>query len=107
MENKGEIPTFVYHVNVKGEITDSSERINADDPRMINQLEKEMQEQKVRTSKRLVDMFKEKNIDPLGLGEQYRSRTRNWDPERWDEMYQDIEVQFNYNVEIIHSGAIE
>ncbi|WP_216831666.1 Ger(x)C family spore germination protein [Alkalihalobacterium elongatum] len=107
MDDTGEIPTFIYHVNVKGEITDSSERINIDDPGFIDELEKEMEEQKKEMAERLVDMFKELKIDPLGLGEQYRSRTRNWEPEKWEEMYQDIDVEFIFNVVIVHSGAIE
>ncbi|MDE5411984.1 Ger(x)C family spore germination protein [Alkalihalobacterium chitinilyticum] len=107
MENRGETPTFIYHVHVKGEITDSSERINIDDPGFIPKLEKEMKEEKVKKAEILITKFKELKIDPLGLGEQYRSRTRNWQPEKWEEMYQDIDVEFNFNVQIIHSGAIE
>ncbi|MEB1806901.1 MAG: Ger(x)C family spore germination protein [Bacillaceae bacterium] len=107
MKNTGQIPTFIYHVNVKGEITDSSERINIDDPGFVKGLEKEMEEEKVRTAQMLITKFKELKIDPLGLGEQYRSRTRNWQPDKWEEMYQDIDVEFNFNVQIVHSGAIE
>ncbi|MFV8828432.1 Ger(x)C family spore germination protein [Alkalihalobacterium sp. APHAB7] len=107
MENTGQIPKFIYHVNVKGEITDSSERINIEDPGFIEELEKKMEEEKAETAQKLITKFKELKIDPLGLGEQYRSRTRNWQPEKWEEMYQDIEVEFKFNVRIVHSGAIE
>ncbi|WP_078428533.1 Ger(x)C family spore germination protein [Alkalihalobacterium alkalinitrilicum] len=107
LENRGEAPTFIYHVNVKGEITDSSKRINVEDPGFIDRLEKEMEEVKLKTAEELIEKFKTLNIDPLGLGEQYRSRTRNWDPEKWEELYKDINVEFNFEVEIIHSGAIE
>ncbi|WP_209122541.1 Ger(x)C family spore germination protein [Alkalihalobacillus sp. BA299] len=104
---KGDNPTFDYHVKVRGEITDSSDRMNLDDPKLTAELEKQMEENLKETATVLVEKFKEKEIDPLGLGEKYRSRTRDWQPEKWKELYSNIEVKLTFDVEIVQSGAIE
>ncbi|OLO42620.1 hypothetical protein BTR23_00990 [Alkalihalophilus pseudofirmus] len=106
IENR-DVPTFEFFVKIRGEVTDISARVNLDDPEFTDRLEEEMQGQIGAIASDLVKRFKELEIDPLGLGEQYRSRTRNWNPEEWQELYKEIEVMFHINIEIIHSGAIE
>jgi spore germination protein len=55
----------------------------------------------------MIKKFQVLKVDPLGLGEQVRSRTRNWDEKKWNNMYPTIHVKVKLDVEIIESGVVE
>ncbi len=80
-----------------GELTD----------RKIKELEKAFEEDIKRNSEEMIKQFQEKEIDPLGIGEEVRSRTRNWNKEKWEEIYPDIKISVQVTMDIIQSGIVE
>lgn len=66
--------------------------------------EKEINEQ----SMKLIETFKEKNIDPIGFGRIVSSKTRNFDVSKWWEtQYKDLKVQVHSDVTIMEEGVID
>jgi spore germination protein len=55
----------------------------------------------------MIQQFQEKGIDPLGIGEEVRTRTRKWDQKKWKELYPDIKITVQAKVKIMESGVIE
>ncbi len=52
----------------------------------------------------MIETFKELNIDPLGFGDQARSRLRSWNNTKWEDQYPNIEVTIQPNVTISETG---
>ncbi|MDR6550284.1 Ger(x)C family spore germination protein [Paenibacillus qinlingensis] len=52
----------------------------------------------------LIEMFKKEGIDPLGIGDFVRSKTRNWNEEVWKQQYQSMKVSLVVNVNIKEMG---
>ncbi|MFC5463512.1 Ger(x)C family spore germination protein [Lederbergia graminis] len=73
----------------------------------IHKLEKDVEKYLKETSEEMIRKFQEHHIDPLGMGEQIRSRTRKWDKDKWYELYPNLQVTIKPEVTIIGSGIIE
>lgn len=67
------------------------------------QMEQDLKEQ----AEMMIKKFQALKVDPLGLGEQVRSRTRNWDEKKWNDMYPTINVKVKVDVKILESGVVE
>ncbi|MFZ4452235.1 Ger(x)C family spore germination protein [Salibacterium aidingense] len=105
---KDPVPEFNIHLKMKGEITDHTGEFNLEKEKDIKKIETVVQDQIKTVSKSMIQQFKEKEIDPLGFGEKYRSRTRNWKQKEWKEtIYPEMKVNVDVNLEILQSGAIE
>lgn len=73
----------------------------------IKKLENELKEEIEKDSEEMIRQFQEKGIDPLGIGEEVRTRTREWDQKKWKELYPDIKITVQAKVKIMESGVIE
>ncbi|MFJ5624355.1 Ger(x)C family spore germination protein [Peribacillus loiseleuriae] len=77
------------------------------DKKEIRKIEKKMEENLENRAEKLITKLQELRIDPLGIGEQVRTRTRNWDKKKWKEIYPTIPVHVNVKLSILESGAVE
>ncbi|WP_078553219.1 Ger(x)C family spore germination protein [Bacillus alkalicellulosilyticus] len=100
-------PTFTYVVDMKGEVSDYTGNMNLEDKHNLEVIEQSIVEELQQMASGLIVRFKEKEVDPLGLGERYRSQNRHWDSNEWNEMYSAITVDFDFNVRVATSGVIE
>ncbi|KAB2333430.1 Ger(x)C family spore germination protein [Bacillus mesophilum] len=55
----------------------------------------------------LVKYFQELGIDPLGVGEEVRTRTRKWDVKKWNDIYSAITIQLETEINIVETGVLE
>ncbi|MBD2872056.1 Ger(x)C family spore germination protein [Paenibacillus arenilitoris] len=58
----------------------------------------------VATGTELIQLFKKEGIDPLGLGDIVRSKTRNWNEEEWKQKYRTLDVKLNVKVNFPETG---
>ncbi|MBM7702036.1 Ger(x)C family spore germination protein [Metabacillus iocasae] len=102
---KGQVPSVKINIRIKGYI---SEEVNGDLPisDQIKQYKKEMEKQIEHDCQELLAKLQEENLDSLGIGEQVRMRRRDWKNKEWKEMYKDVSIQVNCDVEILHSGIV-
>ncbi|WP_171681519.1 Ger(x)C family spore germination protein [Paenibacillus planticolens] len=52
----------------------------------------------------LIRLFKKEGVDPLGLGDFVRSRTRNWNEDEWRQQYRSLNVSLNVKMNLTETG---
>lgn len=52
----------------------------------------------------LLALFKEKEVDPIGIGNIVRTKDRSWNEESFYEKYPSLPIDVNVELEIIHTG---
>ncbi|WP_100372652.1 Ger(x)C family spore germination protein [Bacillus sp. FJAT-45037] len=103
-------PNLVYKIEIelKGEIIDYTGSMNLEEDNLVNKIEGQIEEVIKNRGEELLAQFRDEGIDPVAIGEKYRSTTRDWDSKRWsDEIYPTVEFEVVASVEILSSGAIE
>lgn len=77
-------------------------------PKVIDKLEKAFEEEIKQECLKLVETFKEKEIDPVGFGHFVKTRTRKYDLSNWlSSELQSLKVKIEPNVIITEAGVIE
>ncbi|WP_158735295.1 Ger(x)C family spore germination protein [Alteribacillus sp. YIM 98480] len=101
-------PEYDIQVEIQGEITDNTGNIDLNDSNQVTKIEESVGKQIKTESEKLIKRFQELKVDPLGFGEKYRSKTRNWKPNEWKEnIYPQTKSNVKVDLEILQSGAIE
>ena len=99
-------PEITITVQLEGIIRQHSGE-KAPHKKLYEKIEKQMEQDVKEQAEILIKKFQALKVDPLGLGEQVRSRTRNWDEKKWNDMYPTINVKVNMDVKITESGVVE
>lgn len=108
MTGSMEAPHFRCHIHFRGEITDYTGPLTLTKDETMNKIEEGMARQIATKGEELLKRFQSLGIDPVGLGEKYRSHTRDWKPEVWhDSIYEQATVEVTAEVEIVQSGITE
>jgi spore germination protein len=77
-------------------------------PKNIQELTQQFSKDIQKESLKLVERFKDKQIDPIGIGHFVKTQTRNFDINNWREnQYKDLVVKIKSDVKISESGVIE
>ncbi|WP_043930565.1 Ger(x)C family spore germination protein [Bacillus sp. EB01] len=72
------------------------------------QIDAALKKQIETTCMELFKRYQEKDIDPIGLGAFVRSRTRNFDQQKWRKTdYPNMQVHVNAKVKLLESGVVE
>jgi spore germination protein len=99
-------PEITINVQLDGIIRQhSGEKIQQ--KKLYGKIEKQMEQDIKEQAEIMIKKFQVLKVDPLGLGEQVMSRTRNWEEKKWNNMYPTIHVKVKLDVEIIESGVVE
>lgn len=93
------------NLNIKSIVREYSD--GSLDKQKIKELEKALKKEIETKSEELLQRFQEKRIDPLGIGEEVRTRTRKWDPKKWEDLYPNLKITVRAKVKILESGVIE
>jgi spore germination protein len=77
-------------------------------PELMKELQEQFEKKVEGECLRMIERFKEKEIDPIGFGHFVKSQTRNFDFDNWwKNQYKDLEVKIKPEVTITESGVIE
>jgi spore germination protein len=99
-------PEITVNVQIDGIIRQHSvEKIQQ--KKLYEKIEQQMEQDVKEQAEKMIEKFQALEVDPFGLGEQVRSRTRNWDEKKWNEMYPTINVKVKVDVKITESGVVE
>ncbi|WP_108672092.1 Ger(x)C family spore germination protein [Peribacillus acanthi] len=74
---------------------------------VIKEIEKAMIKEIEKQSNKLIKKFQSLGIDPIGIGNQVRTRTRDWDKKEWDKIYPTIKIKTKVKVNVLETGVIE
>ncbi|MFG6115466.1 Ger(x)C family spore germination protein [Halobacillus sp. MO56] len=97
-------PKFIISVNMKGVLSEISDIKTFETQAHVKKVEKALKSFFESKSERMIAQFKEKNIDPLGLGHLLKNRKGKITYEEWVELYPEVPVEVKVNVDIIETG---
>lgn len=74
---------------------------------IINEVEVAFSKKVENESEALIEKFRELKIDPLGIGDDIRSKSREFDIDKWREKIPELEVDVKADVLISETGVID
>jgi spore germination protein len=100
-------PTEVkIHIEVEGIINEFTGQELT--PKKVQELQQQFEKDIKEECLKLIQRFKDKQIDPIGFGHFVKTQTRNFDFNNWREnQYKDLVVKIKADVKITESGVIE
>ncbi|KEK24235.1 Ger(x)C family spore germination protein [Bacillus gaemokensis] len=103
----GDIPKITIHLKLNGLIKNSPDWLNLTKQENINYVKKYVEQTIEKQSEHLIQQFQQQKIDPLGIQDQIRSRTRKWDIKQIQEIYPSTNIDVKIQVNIVQSGIGE
>lgn len=88
-------------------LTQYPERFKMHDEKDYTKLKNIIEEKIQNDIQGIIKKFKENEVDPIGLGNIVRSQDRNWDKNKFYQMYSELPIHVNVELEIIHSGLAD
>ena len=100
---------FDLTIKMMCRILEIENTISTSDAKMLDKIEKAMNEKIKEEMTRVLEYSQEVNSDIFGFGEHYKSQVRNVDltTKKWSELYRDMKVNIKVDVEIIRNGVFE
>ncbi|WP_342047759.1 Ger(x)C family spore germination protein [Bacillus sp. OTU530] len=96
---------FSVHMKIKGLLTEHKEKTLKKGE--IHKIEKHLEKQVVVECKKIIESFQKKEIDPAGFGHVAKSKTRDFDFNKWNEHYKNARFKVTADVSIIEVGVVE
>lgn len=98
--------TFDANIDVKISIVELVGPISLEDVEVVEIMEKELSKQLKDRFVKLLNTFKELQVDPIGFGDLYRvaEKKQVLSHEEWRDLIPNYDVNFNVDVEIINYG---
>ncbi|MGM7702721.1 Ger(x)C family spore germination protein [Pseudalkalibacillus sp. Hm43] len=98
-------PEFTIQIKMTGIINDAPTLSLEMTPDKLRQMEKTIKKFNETEALKMIKDFQEHNIDPLGLGSILRNRTTGFDIKKWDDMYPDIPIKVEVDMQILEVGT--
>jgi spore germination protein len=76
-------------------------------PAIIKEIEKEIEARVNANCTAMISSFQEQGIEPLGIGQFIKSKTRKFDFKKWEDDYKNISVKVKTDASITEVGVIE
>ncbi|WP_068675658.1 Ger(x)C family spore germination protein [Oceanobacillus sp. Castelsardo] len=101
--------TYETDISMKIDLLEIYDDIKINKRGVTKVLEKELEKEFKKQFEGLLNKTQEANVDPFGYGKIYRIAKKQGliTEEEWDEKYPKISVDFNVNVDIMHTGTTE
>ncbi|WP_411954980.1 Ger(x)C family spore germination protein [Alkalibacillus sp. S2W] len=101
--------TYEVDVNIHGRIIEKSQRMNLDQTAPLRKLEDEVNKKIEEKIESVVKKSQEVNADVFGFGVKYNNRTRGEELTRdqWQDLFPNIEVNYNVSTEIKRFGIVQ
>jgi len=94
-------------IKIRGLVRDYPVSVNMSDPDSQKKITRAMEKEVEREIKDLIKYFQEKEIDPLGIGDFVRSKTRNWNEDEFYKKYKAVAIRPEVSIEIVQTGIAE
>lgn len=95
-------PKITINVKMQGVIreAESDKKSATYSQKVTKVLDKELRNK----ANKMIKQFQKENVDPLGLGDRVRSKTRNWDFSKWQQSYPHARIHVSVKVDIAQTG---
>ncbi|MDQ0218698.1 Ger(x)C family spore germination protein [Peribacillus cavernae] len=107
INQKDRIPHISIDLTMKAQLKKGLPGLNYTKNKDIEKTEKILDEHFNKEVQQLISLFQEYNLDPLGLGDKVRAKSRSWDYGRFQDMYPHLKTTVNTKVTIIQTGVEE
>ncbi|WP_394219064.1 Ger(x)C family spore germination protein [Halobacillus trueperi] len=97
-------PKFTIKVKLKAEVNEMSGVDRKASPKLAREMEEKFVEYFNKEADELISLFKEKDVDPLGLGNFTKTRKGDFDLTQWQDNYSELDVDVQVDVEITEYG---
>ncbi|TFB15084.1 Ger(x)C family spore germination protein [Filobacillus milosensis] len=104
VKNIEQSPTIKVDIKLYGIIKEFSGEVVND--KIMHQIEKSIEDKIKTQASEMISQFQELNIDPVGFGEEIRSKSRSWNQQQWNDKYPDCEITVNVDVTITETGIV-
>ncbi|MED1055584.1 Ger(x)C family spore germination protein [Bacillus mycoides] len=103
----GNVPKVRIHLKLNGLIKNSPDWLNLAKKENITYVKKHVEKTLEKNLNELIKQFQEKEIDPIGIREEIRSHSRMWSMKQIQEMYPNVDVAVNVQINVVQSGIGE
>ncbi|MFJ7729503.1 Ger(x)C family spore germination protein [Neobacillus sp. NPDC097160] len=92
-------------IKIKGSIQEyTGKKLNQKE---INKIRRNLERKVEKECLKLVKIFQEKRADPIGLGNFYKSKKRGFDFKKWENEYNNLNIEIVCNVIIEETGIVD
>ncbi|MFC7395265.1 Ger(x)C family spore germination protein [Scopulibacillus cellulosilyticus] len=98
-------PKIWINVKLNGVITEAS--VQGNPQKYINTVSSTLEKDLKNKGTKVIKLLQRKNTDPLGLGDQVRSYTYNWNEKQWYKHYPHAKIKLNVDVNITQTGIVD
>ena len=100
---------FNLKIDMNCRLLEIDSSVSTSDPKTLKNIEQAMNKKIQSELLRIIEYSQEINSDIYGFGNQYKAQVRNakLTEEKWYELFQEIKVNVDVNVEIIRNGVFE
>ncbi|PLS18731.1 hypothetical protein CVD28_06340 [Bacillus sp. M6-12] len=107
VENSDGIPSIFIDLTIHAEIEKASSWFDLEQDKDIVKLKGILNEHFKKEVQSLISLAQGYNVDPIGLGEKVRASSRNWDYQRFMDIYPEVKTTVNTNIYILNTGIEE
>jgi len=99
------IPSISIRLNLVTELENAPKWVDLRSEEQLTQLEKTMGSYFKKEIEKFLSLLKENKVDPVGLGDLVRSRSKEWSAQDFEKIYQVIETSVSVQVKIANTGS--
>lgn len=107
VDQTGNIPKVTIRLKLNGLIKNAPSWIDLTKKGNIKYVKNQVEQKIKNQSQKLIQQFQHKKIDPLGIRDQIRSRSRKWSIQQIQAMYPSIDINIDVDVNVVQSGIGE
>ncbi|NHM30267.1 Ger(x)C family spore germination protein [Neobacillus terrae] len=107
VEKSEGIPRIFIDLTIHAEIEKASSWFDLKKDKDIVKLKRILNEHFKEEVQSLISLAQGYNVDPIGLGEKVRATSRNWDYQRFMDIYPELKTTVHTNVYILNTGIEE
>lgn len=105
IEKNTNTPKIDIVIQFKGKVNEySGERL---DEKKLQEIKTTLKKQLERDSKKVLGLFQEKHIDPLGIGSRVKSVNSDFNLQEWEDYYPNANINITADITITESGIRE
>ncbi|PEY30118.1 spore gernimation protein GerC [Bacillus cereus] len=107
VDQTGNIPKVTIRLQLNGLIKNAPSWIDLTKKENIKHIKNQVEQNMKNQSQKLIQQFQQKKIDPLGIRDQIRSRSRKWSIQQIQAIYPSVNINVEVDVNVVQSGIGE
>lgn len=99
----------MVEVELDSRLLETTEPLGLSTPKNIKFMEKEINREMERQIKQILEIFRKKQVDPAGFGNEYMAHIRGkpLSKKEWRELYKDVTIEVKVNNTIVKIEVID